>query len=321
MRSYLATRILRIDRDVADLDASEAFYRDALGFATTGRTARQCTMRLGGDTIALVRRAPRSRPVRAACNDLWFQHLAIVTGDMDSAYRHLMAFGPVPISAQGPSLLPPSSGSVRAFKFRDPDGHPLELISFPPGQGRAAWQAGRGPFLGIDHSAISVASSWRSIAFYRRLGLRVSARSWNRGPAQDALDGIAPARVRVTGLRPALADGPGLELLAYQPPGRRGPARMTDRAVIEVRTLSGPRCRDVRDPDGHRLLLVAQGTGVPAMGPLTMVEARGSRSTSLSGSVCGTSITRPSPPTNPKFFRKSQKCARPSPCLNRQKSA
>jgi catechol 2,3-dioxygenase-like lactoylglutathione lyase family enzyme len=264
VRSYRATRILRIEREVADLDVSEAFYRDALGFVATGRGARQRTMRLGGDTIALVRRESRSRSVPAACNDLWFQHLAIVVGDMDAACRHLMEFGPVPISAHGPSLLPPSNGSVRAFKFRDPDGHPLELIWFPPGQGRAVWQAGGGLFRGIDHSAISAAGTWRSAVFYGRLGLRVTARSCNHGPAQDALDGIAPARVRVTGIRPASADGPGLELLAYRPPGRRGPARMTDRVAIEVRTLFGPRCRQVRDPDGHRLLLVAQGTGVPA---------------------------------------------------------
>ena len=47
-----------------------------------------------------------------------------------------------PISEGGPQLLPPSNGAVRAFKFRDPDGHPLELIWFPPGQGRAVWHAG-----------------------------------------------------------------------------------------------------------------------------------------------------------------------------------
>ena len=31
----------------------------------------------------------------------------------------------------GPQLLPPSTGSVTAFKVRDPDGHPLELSYNP----------------------------------------------------------------------------------------------------------------------------------------------------------------------------------------------
>jgi catechol 2,3-dioxygenase-like lactoylglutathione lyase family enzyme len=46
-------------------------------------------------------------------------------------------------------------------------------------------------FLGIDHSALSVASTSRSLAFYRALSLRVSERSVNRGPAQERLDGVA----------------------------------------------------------------------------------------------------------------------------------
>ena len=40
------------------------------------------------------------------------------------------------ISTDGPQLLPASSGGVTAYKFRDPEGHPLELIAFPPGRTR-----------------------------------------------------------------------------------------------------------------------------------------------------------------------------------------
>ena len=63
--------------------------------------------------------------------------------------------------------------------------------------------------------------------FYRALGLRVRARSLNHGPAQSRLDGLADARVQVTALRPFPVRRPGVELLAYHPPGRRaarGPA-------------------------------------------------------------------------------------------------
>jgi hypothetical protein len=53
---------------------------------------------------------------------------------------------------------------VTAFKFRDHDGHPLELLAFPegrvPGPGRTA--NGTGPFLGVDHTAIAVRDTARS---------------------------------------------------------------------------------------------------------------------------------------------------------------
>ena len=74
-----------------------------------------------------------------------------------------------------------------------------------------------------------VASTPRSLGFYRALGLRVSDRSLNHGPAQARLDGLPGARVRVTGLRPASATGPGLELLGYQPPGRPAGMALSER--------------------------------------------------------------------------------------------
>lgn len=290
---FQAQRILRISRVVSDLERAEAFYRDALGFDVIARgpsdrstlgalgfgdgDAREVVMRLGAQTVALVRPATLGRPYPpdSRSNDLWFQHLAIVVGDMDAAYARLTScVGWRAISEDGPQLLPPSDGGVRAFKFRDPDGHPLELIWFPAGQGRAVWQqdASGALFLGIDHSALSIASTRRSLGFYRALGLRVSERTLNRGPAQARLDGLAGARVRVTGLRPASASGPGLELLAYRPPGR--PAGITcpknlatDWVTVAVSPPPGGAQRVVRDPDGHRLLLVGQGaaaTGRPA---------------------------------------------------------
>ncbi len=274
-------QVLRISRVVADLDRAEAFYRDRLGFARVagplatpglpallglpGATVAERVMRLGDDHVALVCFDPPGPPYPAGSrsDDAWFQHLAIVVNDIDAAYRRLAA-GPVTaISRDGPQRLPPANGSVVAFKFRDPDGHPLELIEFPPGQGRAVWHRRRaGPFLGIDHSAIGVTRWARSLGFYRRLGFHVAARSLNEGPAQQRLDGLDDARARITGLRPPAPAGPGLELLAYTPPGRQRPrqaanAVMTDWVTLAATGLPGGRPRLLRDPDGHLMLLVA----------------------------------------------------------------
>ncbi|MGH6988481.1 MAG: VOC family protein [Stellaceae bacterium] len=276
------SRILRVSRVVAELARAEAFYRDALAFRTVERgstdatvlavlgagAAAEIVMRLGAQEIALVRFAAPGRPYPADShsNDLWFQHLAIVVDDIDAAYAHLAAqSGWRPISENGPELLPPETGGVRAFKFRDPDGHPLELIWFPEGEGRPVWhrRGAASPFLGIDHSALAVTSTSRSLDFYRALGLKVDTRSLNQGPAQSRLDGLAGTRVRVTGLRPGAPESMGLELLAYRPPGRRAEAIgandiQTDWVTLGVGPLAGGMPQARRDPDGHLMILVDQ---------------------------------------------------------------
>ena len=121
------------------------------------------------------------------------------------------------ISTDGPQILPPSSGGVTAFKFRDPEGHPLELLAFAPGATPAHWAFQSGNFcLGIDHSAISVADTDRSVAFYSRLGLARTASSLNVGPEQEKLDDLVGAVVEVTALAPPIQAVPHVELLCYR---------------------------------------------------------------------------------------------------------
>jgi catechol 2,3-dioxygenase-like lactoylglutathione lyase family enzyme len=307
-----AESILSVSRVVSHLGRAESFYRSALGFrrvsggpvnpevlsalGVAGRLANEVRMHIGEEEIVLVQfeSAGRDYPAGSRSDDLWFQHLAIVVSDMDVGYARLRSSGGWdPISTDGPQTLPASSGGVRAFKFRDPDGHPLELLWLPPGRGRPDWHErartapSDEPFLGIDHSALAVSSTRRSLAFYRSLGLHIADRSVNGGPAQSRLDGLPAARVRVTGLRPASTAGPGLELLAYRPPGReRETAGVTDlstdwttlSAVMAgnaggaVSTSGIPAAEHhapvllkgtsaLSDPDGHRFLVVNHGLG------------------------------------------------------------
>ena len=300
--------IENISLTVADLDRTERFYRDGLGFTTVGRrhiadpawahlvgvegaVADTLLMRLGKDEVEFVQYTLPGRPYPADSRspDLWFQHFAIVVSDIDEAVVRLNRVGYQAISRGGPQALPAQNGRVRAFKFRDPDGHPLELLYFPPGQGRAIWH---GPangqiFLGIDHSAVGISDTATSQAFYGGLlGMKVAYRITNRGPTQEALDGTFNAVVRITGLRPASPAGPGIEFLDYRTPstGRPTPvdsesndlvhAHLTLRVddlerqvqVLEdnrvrfvspgIVALSGSlRAAMVRDPDGHVLLL------------------------------------------------------------------
>lgn len=298
-------RLLRIGRNTADLERAIAFHRDALGFRVCGvstqppawtrlpgigvEPSRCALLSLGAQQIELTEfRDGAPYPRESSACDPWFQHCAIVVGDMAAAFAEVMRHGAAPITHGGPQTLPPATGSVEAFKFRDPDGHPLELIRFPRGVGDPAWQDPQATqaTLGIDHSAISVGDVARSIAFNERLGLHVAARGVNRGVAQQRLDGLVDDVVDVVALHAAVHT-PHLELLGYRSPrGRpgfaaRADARVSDRLVWQVgdvgamlrklRTaggtgsvVAGEDSRGagvalLRDPDGHLVVLEDAG--------------------------------------------------------------
>ncbi len=233
--------------------------------------ARSITLCLGREIIELLQfdRPGRPYPDSSSSSDLVFQHFAIVVTNIGQGYQRLSEVeGWSAISSGGPQRLPDTSGGVTAFKFRDPDGHPLELLGFPDGKATQHWQAGHGgdPCLGIDHSAISVSDSTRSIAFYEGLGLRVSARSLNRGLEQGRLDGLREPRVEVTALAPCQAT-PHIELLCYRSvaPNLGIVLRNNDIAAthLVLETCALPRTgtgsmvrRSLLDPDGHNLLIV-----------------------------------------------------------------
>jgi catechol 2,3-dioxygenase-like lactoylglutathione lyase family enzyme len=186
---------------------------------------------------------------------------------MNEAWERLCAVGGwFAITQGGPQRLPESSGGVTAFKFRDPDGHPLELLAFPAGNTPPRWQEPRHReiFLGIDHSAICVTDTAVSRVFYEHLGFKVSARSQNCGPEQERLDAVLGARVEVTALAP-LDTGPHVELLCYHAQTRR-PSKASKANDIAATRLVLELCgspaegdgypRNIQDPDAHQLTII-----------------------------------------------------------------
>jgi len=192
----------------------------------------------------------RPYPADVTGADSRFQHLALVTDDAVAAWSRACALGATAISVAGPVTLPASSGGVTAIKFRDPEGHPLELLQFPPG----LRSAGSG-LLGIDHSAISVGDVEVARAFYEALGLSTQGRTLNRGPSQAALDALAGAELDVVPLMPRTGT-PHLELLGYRTPRPRLAKRLASNDVAATRIVwSADQDALLRDPDGHLHLL------------------------------------------------------------------
>jgi catechol 2,3-dioxygenase-like lactoylglutathione lyase family enzyme len=230
---------------VSDLDRSIDFYSKVLSFEKVsesefagseyehlegvfGLRMRTARLRLGGEYIELTEYlAPKGRPAPqdARANDRWFQHIAIITSDMDRAYKRLRAFK-VQHASTGPQRLPDwnrNAAGIQAFYFRDPDGHFLEVLEFPPDKGDPKWhrsasfQNAPALFLGIDHTAIVISDTEASLKFYRDvLGMKVVGESENYGTEQEHLNNIFGARLRITSLH--AAEGPGVEFLEYLAP-------------------------------------------------------------------------------------------------------
>ena len=308
-----ARAVTMVGLTVSDMERSVDFYTHVLNFEKTsdravggpayealdgvsGARLRVVRLRLGEEYLELTEYVtPRGRPAPAdsRSNDRWFQHVAIIVSDMDQAYARLREFK-VQQASIAPQLLPktiPNAAGIRAFYFRDPDGHPLEILQFPPDKGDPKWQHTDGRlFLGIDHTAIVVRNTGASLAFYRDvLGFRVAGESLNFGMEQEHLNNVPGARLHITGLRSGR--GPGVEFLEYLTPTdgrpypaderandlvhwqttvlvpdaaaaagavRRGKFRLLSPGPVELpdTALGFRRGLRVRDPDGHVVQLV-----------------------------------------------------------------
>ncbi len=311
--SGLVTTVDAIGMTVGDMDQSVDFYSRVLKFEKVSDTEvwgdayehllgvfglrmRVVRMKLGAEFIELTEYlAPQGRPYPSdtQSNDRWFQHIAIVVRDMDKAYQ-ILRENKVRHASSGPQRIPDwntAAAGIRAFYFRDPDGHYLEVIYFPAGKGNPKWQQSNNDlFLGIDHTAIVVDDTEKSLQFYRdRLGLTVAGESENYGTEQEHLNNVFGARLHITGLR--AATGPGIEFLEYRTPrnGRQTPVELKandiahwqtklivsnateaasilrksrttfvspDAIVIPEETLGYKKGFLIRDPDRHGLTLI-----------------------------------------------------------------
>lgn len=226
------SRVLSFEK-VSDVEVAGREYEHLQG--VFGLRMRVVRMKLGDEFIELTEYlAPKGRPipVDSRSNDRWFQHIAIITADMDKAYAWLRN-NKVRHASTGPQTLPETikaAAGIRAFYFKDPDGHALEILQFPADKGDPKWhrQTDR-LFLGIDHTAIVVNDTDASVGFYRDvLGMRVAGQSENFGDEQEHLNNVFGARLHITGLR--AASGPGIELLEYLAPRDGRPAPPDERA-------------------------------------------------------------------------------------------
>lgn len=305
-------------RNCRDLDGLKNWYVEQLGLTpaweqrysaawiselfpgTVAASLDCCALRLGPETLWLMSWPEvLMQPMPAATRgiDHWFQHICLVSDALEKAYAGRLQGACRPISTS-PQTLPDwnlGAAGIQAVKFFDLEGHPLELLQFPPGKGAPRWHVDHdrsGQPRGIDHTAISIADTTISLSFYSELlGLQRVGGGLNHGPEQDALDGLESARVEITALQ-AQPGQMGVEFLHYQSP-RGGMGRadarwsdlVNDTMVIQVdgihdlhaRAQASPWAQHcsplvplplplfggemgftLRDPDLHGVLLVGE---------------------------------------------------------------
>ena len=284
---------------VSDMDRAVNFYSKVLTFEKTSDTEvtgenyehlegvfglrmRAVRMRLGDEFIELTEYlAPKGRPipVDSRSNDRWFQHIAIIVSDMDKAYARLRQ-NKVEHASSGPQRLPDwnkNAAGISAFYFKDPDGHPVEVLQFPPDKGLEKWHRPTNKlFLGIDHTAIVVWDTDASIKFYRDLlGMHVAGESENYGNEQEHLNNVFGAHLRITALRGAI--GPGIELLEYLAPrdGRAFPSDEQASDVVHRQTVLLTRGADAaaRQLQSSRVNFVSSGVVANQTGQLGFSKA------------------------------------------------
>lgn len=311
-RTTAQVAVESVGMTVSDADRATEFYAQ-LGFekvsevevmgseyeqlqSVFGARMRIVKMKLGSEFLELTHYlAPPGRPIPpdSRSNDLWFQHVAIVVRDMEQAFEKLRAMK-VQFVSTAPQTLPasiPAAAGIKAFYFRDPDGHNLEVIYFPAGKGDPRWQEKTDKlFLGIDHTAIGISNTTASLRFYQELlGIEKKGESENFGTEQEHLNQVFGAHLLITGLR--ASRGPGVEFLEYltprdgrtRPPGtkandlvhwqttiatsdldalaKRLKEAHVDFVSSEVVTVAREKAgfskgMMVSDPDGHAVLLI-----------------------------------------------------------------
>src|SRR5262249_22183985 len=135
---------------VADLDREITFYTHVLPFEVVsltpssgeadnnllgleGAQIRTAELKLGNERMTLtqhLRNTGLPIPPDSRSTDHWFQHIAIVVRDMDLAYECLRQRGIKHVST-APQTLPQwnkEAAGIKAFYFRDPEDHVLEII-------------------------------------------------------------------------------------------------------------------------------------------------------------------------------------------------
>jgi catechol 2,3-dioxygenase-like lactoylglutathione lyase family enzyme len=264
MNSPNAHRLVRFYQQAFGAEVVRRERHDAYRFTGSPdvRGSAECSLLTLGDApveIVEYEYPGRPYPPELSPYDLRFQHFGIVVSDMQPALERLhRTAGWTAITTGGPQRLPANDGGVTAFKFRDPDGHPLEFLQFAPGKMPPHWRnaTAAAVHLGIDHSAFSVADAIRSIRFYESLGLVQSSRTLNQGIEQACLDGVPAPIVDVIGLAPVIAT-PHVELLHYHggPRAQQETLYVNDTAatrLIFVASTDGTE-QIIQDPDGHFL--------------------------------------------------------------------
>lgn len=134
---------------VSDMETSLAFYRDLLGLEVffdlqldgpametvtgeVGARGRMIGGMLGGTVVELLEFAHRDLQPQHRDAKLGYTNISLSVRDIDATVAAITAAG------VQPEQQPVDIGGVRMFFVRDPDGTPIEFVSYPNGERNSA---------------------------------------------------------------------------------------------------------------------------------------------------------------------------------------
>lgn len=189
---------------------------------------------------------------KVAPNHMSFQHIALMTKDIEAATESLKTYNTGIIST-GVQTIPSwnkKAGGIKVLYFYDTNGFPLVFVELPLGKGSDKWrQHSNQNILGIDHSVISTISISESRKWYEKIGYKFEVDDLRYGIEQDNLTSISGAKVKLVVLQGA--ESYGIELISYLKPGFIGQSESRKQQALIIYSHYTDLKGLQRDPSGH----------------------------------------------------------------------
>ncbi|MBS4199844.1 VOC family protein [Bacillus sp. FJAT-49732] len=129
MESRISTEIVQIYLPVADIRRSVHWYVYTLGYQVIWEDAESANLKLSAGPLLFLKKTSTNQPIRFTSNNENYPVLSFKTSDIEALHKELLSKN-IPVGGivkYGDG----KNGPYKEFILCDPDGHQLEINSYP----------------------------------------------------------------------------------------------------------------------------------------------------------------------------------------------